>query len=52
MSRFKNEITHLRAHIQTLRIGAGLLFALALAMGLGWWSSPRDLTIHIPPDLR
>jgi integrating conjugative element protein (TIGR03746 family) len=52
MSRFRNEITHLKAHIQTLRLGAGLLFALALAMGLGWWNSPRDLTIHVPPDLR
>src|SRR3546814_2236615 len=19
---------------------------------LGWWSAPRDLTIHVPPDLR
>ncbi|MFP6447977.1 TIGR03746 family integrating conjugative element protein, partial [Pseudomonas aeruginosa] len=23
MSRFKNEITHLQAHIKTLRLGAG-----------------------------
>jgi integrating conjugative element protein (TIGR03746 family) len=52
MSRFKNEIEHLKAHIQTLRLGAGLLFGLAVAMGIGWWSSPRDLTIHVPPDLR
>ncbi len=21
-------------------------------MGLGWWNSPRDLTIHVPADLR
>ena len=21
-------------------------------MGGGWWSAPRDLTIHVPPDLR
>lgn len=25
MSRFKNEITHLQAHIKTLRLGAGAL---------------------------
>jgi integrating conjugative element protein (TIGR03746 family) len=52
MSRFKNEITHLQAHIQTLRLGACILFVLALAMGVGWWRSPTDLTIHVPPDLR
>jgi integrating conjugative element protein (TIGR03746 family) len=52
MSRFKNEITHLQAHIKTLRLGAGALFVFALVLGLGWWSAPRDLTIHVPPDLR
>ncbi|MCC4595430.1 TIGR03746 family integrating conjugative element protein [Xanthomonas campestris pv. phormiicola] len=52
MSRFKNEIVQLQAHIKTLRLGGGALFALALMLGLGWWSAPRDLTIHVPPDLR
>lgn len=52
MSRFKNEIAHLQAHIKTLRLGSGTLVAVALLMGGGWWSAPRDLTIHVPPDLR
>jgi integrating conjugative element protein (TIGR03746 family) len=52
MSRFKNEVTHLQAHIRTLRMGTGALFAVALVFGFGWWSAPRDLTIHVPPDLR
>lgn len=52
MSRFKNEVTHLQAHVRTLRIGACALFVVALVMGLGWWRAPRDLTIHVPPDLR
>ncbi len=52
MSRFKNEITHLQAHIKTLRMGAAALFVVALVLGFGWWSAPRDLTIHVPPDLR
>ncbi|UXJ50134.1 PFL_4703 family integrating conjugative element protein [Pseudomonas citronellolis] len=52
MSRFKNEVLHLQAHIHTLRIGTGALTMLALVMGIGWWSAPRNLTIHVPPDLR
>ncbi|EXL06499.1 hypothetical protein BG46_17250 [Brucella anthropi] len=52
MSRFKNEIAHLQSHIRTLRIGGGALFAVALVFGAGWWTAPRDLTIHVPPDLR
>nr|WP_228734631.1 TIGR03746 family integrating conjugative element protein [Xanthomonas euvesicatoria] len=42
----------LEAHIKSLRVGGGVLFALALVMGIGWWSAPRDLTVHVPPDLR
>lgn len=52
MSRFKNEITHLQAHIKTLRMGVCGLFFIALVLGFGWWTAPRDLTIHVPPDLR
>ena len=52
MSRFKNEVIHLQAHIKTLRMGTGALFAIALVLGFGWWSAPRNLTIHVPPDLR
>ncbi len=52
MSRIRNEVAHLQAHIKTLRLGAGVLSVLALVMGLGWWNAPRDLTIHVPPDLR
>src|SRR3546814_17578064 len=43
MSRFKNEVAHLQAHIKTLRIGAVALLLVALVMGGGWWSAPRDL---------
>lgn len=52
MSRFRHEIVHLQAHIRTLRLAAAALALLALLLGLGWWSAPRDLTIQIPPDLR
>ncbi|QRI93015.1 TIGR03746 family integrating conjugative element protein [Delftia lacustris] len=52
MSRYRNEVTHLQAHVRTLRLAAGALLLLVLVMGGGWWSAPRDLTIHVPPDLR
>jgi len=52
MSRFKNEVARLESHLTSLRIGCGLLFGVALVMGLGWWDAPRNLTINLPPDLR
>ncbi|MFL9883191.1 TIGR03746 family integrating conjugative element protein [Paraburkholderia agricolaris] len=52
MSRFKNEVEHLKAHVKTLRMAGAALFVLALLLGFGWWSAPKSLTIHVPPDLR
>ena len=52
MSRFKNEVARLESHLLSLRIGCGLLFVVALVMGLGWWDAPRNMTINLPPDLR
>ena len=40
MSRFKNEVTHLQAHIKTLRLGVGALIVVALVMGGVPLSSP------------
>ena len=31
---------------------AAALFVVALLLGFGWWSAPKSLTIHVPPDLR
>ncbi|SEI19445.1 TIGR03746 family integrating conjugative element protein [Pseudomonas fuscovaginae UPB0736] len=52
MSRFKNEVSRLQAHVTSLRASCGLLFGVALLLGLGWWDAPKNLTINIPPDLR
>jgi len=52
MSRFKNEVAHLQAHVRTLRRASGALFVVALALAFGWWRAPRDLVVHVPPDLR
>jgi len=52
MSRFKNEVAHLQEHVRTLRLAGAALLFLAMLLAVGWWSAPRDLTIHVPPDLR
>lgn len=52
MSRFKNEVLHLHAHVRTLRLGCAALLLIVLMLAIGWWSAPRNLTIHVPPDLR
>ncbi|MGR0116412.1 PFL_4703 family integrating conjugative element protein [Ralstonia pseudosolanacearum] len=52
MSRFRNEIAYLQAHVKTLRLAAGALFVVVVLLSLGWWSAPKNLTIHVPPDLR
>lgn len=39
MSRFKNEVLHLQAHVRTLRMGAGALLLIALGLGVGWWTA-------------
>ena len=52
MSRFKGEVAHLQAHVKSLRLAVGAVFVVALLAVIGWWQAPRDLTIHIPPDLR
>ncbi|WP_110972537.1 PFL_4703 family integrating conjugative element protein [Pseudomonas huaxiensis] len=52
MSRFRNEVLHLQGHVRSLRWA--LIGALTLSGGLaiGWWTASKDLTVHVPPDLR
>lgn len=52
MSRFLKLADSQRAHILSLRIALVVMGAICVFLGFGWWSAPRDLTIHVPPDLR
>ncbi|MBZ9559061.1 MULTISPECIES: PFL_4703 family integrating conjugative element protein [unclassified Modicisalibacter] len=52
MSRLRNALAGRDSHINTLRAACGGLVVACLALGYGWYSAPRDLTISIPPDLR
>ncbi|AHK80122.1 conjugal transfer protein [Ectothiorhodospira haloalkaliphila] len=49
---YHREIQNVRAHINSLRLALGVVLILALFMGWGWYSAPREMTVHIPPDLR
>lgn len=52
MSRFRNALSERDNHILTLRIACGVLGILAAFSMAGWMLAPRDLTVHVPPDLR
>ncbi len=52
MSRFRHAVKNRDQHILTLRIACGILVGVLLLSLLGWMASPRNLTIHNPPDLR
>ena len=49
---YHREIHNVRTHIVTLRLALLAVTLLAVFMGWGWHNAPRDLTAHIPPDLR
>lgn len=38
-------------HIVTLRFIVGILVLINFLLWLGWHQAPKDLTIHVPPDL-
>lgn len=52
MSRFKNKVDAQQAHIFSLRLALGLLALLSTGLWFGWQAAPRELTVHVPPDLR
>lgn len=52
MSKFKNALNARDNHIRTLRAACGIMLVLLVLSMLGWMMSPRNLTIHNPPDLR
>lgn len=41
-----------QGHINTLRAVIAAQMIVIVALWFGWQSAPRDLTVHLPPDLR
>lgn len=52
MSRTRHAVSARDSHILTLRILIGVMTLVCVGMWYGWKSSPDQLTIHNPPDLR
>ena len=52
MSRFRKIVDQQSAHIATLRTLIVALLGLSVVLAYGWYSAPRDLIVHVPPDLR
>ena len=52
MRRYRLEIDNVRSHLRSLWIVIGLQGVIILALWFGWSQSPKQLRIHVPPDLR
>ncbi len=52
MRRYRTEIDNVRAHLRSLRVVIVLQFVVILAHWFGWGQAPKQLIVHVPPDLR
>ena len=52
MRRYRTEIDNVRAHVRSLWTVIGLQFVVILVLWFGWSQAPKQLTVHVPPDLR
>lgn len=52
MRRYRTEIDNVRAHLRSLWVVIALQFIAIFALWFGWSQAPKQLTVHVPPDLR
>lgn len=52
MRRYRTGIDNVRAHLRSLWVVIGLQFLVIAALWFGWSEAPKELTVHVPPDLR
>ena len=52
MRRYRTGIDNVRAHLRSLWVVIGLQFVVILGLWFGWSQAPKQLTVHVPPDLR
>ena len=52
MRRYRYEIDNVRAHLRSLWVVIGLEALIIFALWFGWSQAPKEMTVHVPPDLR
>lgn len=52
MRRYRLEIDNVRSHLRSLWVVIGLQALIIAALWIGWSQAPRQLRVHVPPDLR
>ena len=52
MQRYRYAIDNVRAHLRSLWIIIGIQVVISLDFWYGWSQAPKQLTVHVPPDLR
>ena len=52
MRRYRYEIDNVRAHLRSLWGVIGLEALIIFALWFGWSQAPKEMTVHVPPDLR
>jgi integrating conjugative element protein (TIGR03746 family) len=52
MRRYRYEIDNVRAHVRSLWAVIAIQTMVIAGLWYGWSQAPRELTVHIPPDLR
>ncbi len=52
MRRYRHEIDNVRAHLRSLWAVIALQVLIIAGLWLGWSQAPKDLVVHVPPDLR
>jgi integrating conjugative element protein (TIGR03746 family) len=52
MRRYRHEIDNVRAHLRSLWTVIGLQILIIAGLWFGWSQAPKELTVHVPPDLR
>ena len=52
MQRYRYAIDNVRAHLRSLWAIIGIQVVIILALWFGWSQAPKQLIVHVPPDLR
>lgn len=52
MVRYRHAVDNARAHVRSLWVVIGLQTLMICGLVVGWSLAPKQITVHLPPDLR